>query len=249
MPIHIPSADRYEVSLPNTAGHGSSTVSYAVFDTREEAIAFAKKEFGADDEGKIDVINRVPCSGKDRRDHPNRPVIVGSVMAQVTSKGPTLPPSWGEDDFKDVIFTDKNERYRLVWEYLGEGGSGDYDPADPTDAPLLRATVEFWEDEAHSEDLSYCTCAPTNTPLPELQRMAFDLFARFDASDSVRHEMELWTHRTRPPACAESAPVLQDGGKDWGLPCSDCGDVPTLHPTGLCGPCCTGEADTYGGNW
>lgn len=43
--------------------------------------------------------------------------------------------------------------------------------------------------------------------------------------------------------------ALQEGGKDWDLPCSNCGDLPTLHPTGLCGPCCTGEADTYGGNW
>ena len=42
---------------------------------------------------------------------------------------------------------------------------------------------------------------------------------------------------------------LQDGDADWGRPCENCEEVPTLHPTGLCGPCCTGEADTAGGNW
>ena len=43
--------------------------------------------------------------------------------------------------------------------------------------------------------------------------------------------------------------ALQEGGKDWNTPCSNCGELPTMHPTELCGPCCTGEADTYGGNW
>lgn len=41
---------------------------------------------------------------------------------------------------------------------------------------------------------------------------------------------------------------LKAGDKDWNTPC-DCGQVPTVHPTGLCGPCCFGEAETYGGNW
>jgi len=47
---------------------------------------------------------------------------------------------------------------------------------------------------------------------------------------------------------AKSTP-LQDADYDYDTPCSVCGEVPTLHPTELCGPCCTGEADTYGGNW
>lgn len=42
---------------------------------------------------------------------------------------------------------------------------------------------------------------------------------------------------------------LKDGDKNWNVPCENCGETPTVHPTGLCGPCCWGEAETYGGNW
>lgn len=42
---------------------------------------------------------------------------------------------------------------------------------------------------------------------------------------------------------------LRDGDKDWQTECCVCGQKPTVHPTELCGPCCFGEADTYGGNW
>lgn len=42
---------------------------------------------------------------------------------------------------------------------------------------------------------------------------------------------------------------MKDGDKDWNTPCEVCGQKPTMHPTGLCGPCCTGEAETLGGNW
>lgn len=37
--------------------------------------------------------------------------------------------------------------------------------------------------------------------------------------------------------------------KNWGSPCCNCGDKPTVGDTGLCGPCCFGEAETVGGNW
>jgi len=49
----------------------------------------------------------------------------------------------------------------------------------------------------------------------------------------------------------DRAPVqeLQDGDQDWTTKCQLCGELPTVHPTGLCGPCCFGEADTAGGNW
>lgn len=42
---------------------------------------------------------------------------------------------------------------------------------------------------------------------------------------------------------------LQDGDKDWNVQCEVCESLPTVHPTGLCGACCFGEADTIGGNW
>lgn len=47
----------------------------------------------------------------------------------------------------------------------------------------------------------------------------------------------------------EQEPELKDGDKDFETECMVCGEVPTVHPTGLCGPCCWGEADTAGGNW
>lgn len=42
---------------------------------------------------------------------------------------------------------------------------------------------------------------------------------------------------------------LADGEADWGTPCQNCDELPTVHPTNLCGPCCFGEAETAGGNW
>ena len=44
-------------------------------------------------------------------------------------------------------------------------------------------------------------------------------------------------------------PPAYDGDKDYATACTTCGEKPTVHPTGLCGPCCFGEAETYGGNW
>lgn len=52
--------------------------------------------------------------------------------------------------------------------------------------------------------------------------------------------------RSAKPA---KAPKLQDGDKDWETPCQICGELPTVHPTALCGPCCFGEAETIGGDW
>lgn len=42
---------------------------------------------------------------------------------------------------------------------------------------------------------------------------------------------------------------LYNGDKNWSVECECCGQKPTVHPTGLCGPCCFGESDTAGGNW
>lgn len=55
------------------------------------------------------------------------------------------------------------------------------------------------------------------------------------------------TNKTQQPKCKERH--LKDGDKDWKTECSNCGEKPTVHPTGLCGPCCFGEAETIGGNW
>lgn len=43
--------------------------------------------------------------------------------------------------------------------------------------------------------------------------------------------------------------ALKDGDKNYDEECTCCEAKPTVHPTGLCGPCCFGEAATLGGNW
>lgn len=43
--------------------------------------------------------------------------------------------------------------------------------------------------------------------------------------------------------------AMEDGDKDYATKCEVCEATPTVHPTGLCGPCCFGEADTINGNW
>lgn len=50
-------------------------------------------------------------------------------------------------------------------------------------------------------------------------------------------------------APAKSTEGLKDGDKCYAAGCSNCGQRPTVFPTGLCGPCCFGEAATAGGNW
>ncbi len=37
--------------------------------------------------------------------------------------------------------------------------------------------------------------------------------------------------------------------KNWKHPCDVCESLPTVGKSGLCGPCCFGEAATAGGNW
>lgn len=37
--------------------------------------------------------------------------------------------------------------------------------------------------------------------------------------------------------------------QNWKDFCAVCGQRPTVGKTGLCGPCCFGEADTVGGNF
>lgn len=58
------------------------------------------------------------------------------------------------------------------------------------------------------------------------------------------------TRRAKQKAAHREAKAkLRDGDKDWNHECDNCGAVPTVFPTGLCGPCCWGEAETAGGNW
>ncbi len=101
------------------------------------------------------------------------------------------------EDFEtvEVRLTDHSD-YMLEWEYIGEGFSGDYDPDDPTDEPLLRFTVYKrvkdmgaveWE---QVDDCSYCTQNNTSTPLDKLvemgSRILSELEPKLEAGEGVR---------------------------------------------------------------
>jgi hypothetical protein len=62
--------------------------------------------------------------------------------------------------------------FKVVWEYIGEGMSGDYNQEDEDDYPHLRFSC-YKRPEGHvkgifeweqMDDASYCTCLPTSTP-------------------------------------------------------------------------------------
>jgi hypothetical protein len=66
-------------------------------------------------------------------------------------------------EFQDLVV--ERGPFRVTWEWIGEGRSGDYDEKDPADVPMLRfsvfhkvtcsgGTAEMWEE---MEDGSYCT--------------------------------------------------------------------------------------------
>lgn len=64
----------------------------------------------------------------------------------------------------------------------------------------------------------------------------------YDSTGTARLENEKRLKKERVAA-------LKDGDKDYDTPCSNCDAKSTVHPTGLCGPCCFGEAETINGNW
>lgn len=65
---------------------------------------------------------------------------------------------------------------------------------------------------------------------------------------SRRQQGLKFKQRTQDEVAAEST-GLKEGDADWSTPCQSCDEVPTVHPTRLCGPCCFGDAHTAGGNW
>lgn len=54
--------------------------------------------------------------------------------------------------------------------------------------------------------------------------------------------------KSKPKQANVKQSKLKDGDKDWTTPCQNCGQLPTVHPNNLCGPCCWGDASTAGGN-
>lgn len=86
-----------------------------------------------------------------------------------------------EPCFKEIQAYDKSRRVRVTLEYIGEGYSGDYDPDDPEDCPLIRFSVDqrelgtkYWESV---DDASYCTCLPIDLPRNQLKSVARAILA------------------------------------------------------------------------
>lgn len=56
-------------------------------------------------------------------------------------------------------------------------------------------------------------------------------------------------NRQRNKGRKEASKADDDTVPNWKVKCEICDEVPTVGSTGLCGPCCFGEAETAGGNW
>ena len=66
-----------------------------------------------------------------------------------------------QGEFPAISFEKHGVKVEVDW--LGEGGSGDYDPDDPEDTPVLRFDVYSRKDRGdweQVEDASYCTAMP-----------------------------------------------------------------------------------------
>jgi len=84
------------------------------------------------------------------------------------------------DNFQPVELIDRDVKVDL--EYIGEGTSGDYNPDDPQDKPLLRFTLYKkelgdveWEEV---ENGSYCTRISITTVRNDLVEIAENILAK-----------------------------------------------------------------------
>lgn len=95
------------------------------------------------------------------------------------------------EHFDDIEFV--RTPNKVVWEFIGEGMSGDYDPTDPEDTPLLRFSCyryslahETWEP---LDDASYCTHLPISTPVEHL-KIAAGVILEALTKPSFKRELE-----------------------------------------------------------
>lgn len=59
----------------------------------------------------------------------------------------------------------KSKNFRIVFEHIGEGYDGEYNPQNKDDKPLLRLDL-FYPKESNDEPIrngSFCTCIPEGT--------------------------------------------------------------------------------------
>lgn len=99
----------------------------------------------------------------------NNNLTVEEKIAKLIAKAKKIAMPFKDREFyREFFWSD----FKVLWEYIGEGLSGDYNPEDEEDYPHLRFACykrpedhvkgEFeWE---QMEDASYCTCLPISTP-------------------------------------------------------------------------------------
>lgn len=78
------------------------------------------------------------------------------------------------------------DRVAVEWVYLDEGWSGDYDPSDPEDTPLLRFDVYVRDENGEWADpggASYCTRMPVTAAHRTLLRALVAI--AFEANDNI----------------------------------------------------------------
>jgi len=85
--------------------------------------------------------------------------------------------------------------FRVAWEYIGEGLSGDYNENDPNDSPMLRFYCEEYKDGDWYElpSGSYCTQHTTEESLDVLLVKAGRILEIISKDDWSRRELEMLT--------------------------------------------------------
>lgn len=100
-----------------------------------------------------------------------------------------------------VDYTVYYGRWRLSWEFIGEGKCDSYNEDAPEDVPLLRASLYYENDSV--DDASYCTLAPVDADTRILDAMSSSLFGNLGLDFSNykkidRKAMQRWTWDTDP---------------------------------------------------
>jgi hypothetical protein len=78
-------------------------------------------------------------------------------------------------------------RYKVIWEDIGEGYEGEYNPDDPNDEHLLRFYIERMDSHGHWNELpdsSYCTVIPVDTTYKVLETYASLLLTAVETQGS-----------------------------------------------------------------
>ena len=103
------------------------------------------------------------------------------VSKKVSKPGFTKKPAIPMDGVSTIDLELARGTHKVVWEYIGEGWSGDYNPEDSEDTPLLRFSCYECDEHGFTmdadawrqmDDASYCTRMPVGTPVQVLARAA-----------------------------------------------------------------------------